>query len=159
MHRPDHVSNNDKVDARDQEISGKRHHPRPLPWAGVSDQYSPPSFSPQGSTNAAWSPSATPSKFPQRIGKTLDKIDVLGAAVGTSRPTTARLYVGPKLSAILESVSVPASLEPAPISAPSSTSAGSASSPRPLFLWLKWMYPPHRPNWGWAILLQTLVII
>ena len=29
---------------------------------------------------------------------------------------------------------------------------------RPLFLWLKWMYGHIVANWGWAILLQTLVI-
>ena len=29
---------------------------------------------------------------------------------------------------------------------------------RPLFLWLKWMYSHIVPNWGWAILLQTLII-
>jgi len=29
---------------------------------------------------------------------------------------------------------------------------------RPLFLWLKWMYGHIVANWGWAILLQTLII-
>jgi YidC/Oxa1 family membrane protein insertase len=29
---------------------------------------------------------------------------------------------------------------------------------RPLFLWLKWMYGHVVANWGWAIVLQTLII-
>jgi len=29
---------------------------------------------------------------------------------------------------------------------------------RPLFLWLKWTYNHIVPNWGWAIVLQTLII-
>jgi len=28
----------------------------------------------------------------------------------------------------------------------------------PLFLWLKWTYNHIVPNWGWAIVLQTLII-
>src|SRR6202030_1245190 len=29
---------------------------------------------------------------------------------------------------------------------------------RPLFLWLKWTYNHIVPNWGWAIVIQTLII-
>ena len=29
---------------------------------------------------------------------------------------------------------------------------------RPLFLWLKWTYKHVYPNWGWAIVIQTLII-
>jgi len=29
---------------------------------------------------------------------------------------------------------------------------------RPLFLWLKWTYNHLVHNWGWAIILQTLII-
>ena len=29
---------------------------------------------------------------------------------------------------------------------------------RPLFLWLKWTYDHIVPNWGWAIVIQTLII-
>ena len=40
----------------------------------------------------------------------------------------------------------------------SSTSAGWDIIAVPLFLWLKWMHGHIVSNWGWAILLQTLVI-
>ena len=29
---------------------------------------------------------------------------------------------------------------------------------KPLFVWLKWTYRHVVPNWGWAIVLQTLII-
>ena len=29
---------------------------------------------------------------------------------------------------------------------------------KPLFIWLKWTYHHVVPNWGWAIVLQTLIV-
>lgn len=91
--------------------------------------------------------------------KQMDKVDVLGAAVGNLRgPTMARLYVGPKALADLEAVSVPGITGAEPDLRAIIDFGWLGIIARPLFLWLKWMYLHIVANWGWAILLQTLVI-
>jgi len=135
-----------------------------LHWAGVTDQYFAAIFMPEDARNAALVTlrnSIEIPKDPQHPDpKDVQKVEVLGAAVGDiNGPTEQRLYVGPKDLNVLEKIPV----------------AGAASSgepdlravvdfgwlgyiARPLFLWLKWTYNHIVPNWGWAIVLQTLVI-
>jgi YidC/Oxa1 family membrane protein insertase len=135
-----------------------------LHWAGVTDQYFAAIFMPEDARNAALVTlrnSIEIPKDPQHPDpKDVQKVEVLGAAVGDVKgPTEQRLYVGPKDLHVLEKIPV----------------AGAASSgepdlravvdfgwlgyiARPLFLWLKWTYNHIVPNWGWAIVLQTLVI-
>ena len=135
-----------------------------LHWAGVTDQYFAAIFMPEDARNSALVTlrnSIEIPKDPQHPDpKDVQKVEVLGAAVGNLKgPTEQRLYVGPKDLHVLEKIPV----------------AGAASSgepdlravvdfgwlgyiARPLFLWLKWTYNHIVPNWGWAIVLQTLVI-
>ncbi len=75
--------------------------PGPFQWAGVSDQYFAAVFVPQDPQNAAMvtlrSLIEIPHKPSDKDDKQLDKVDVLGVAVGSLKgATTARLYVGPK---------------------------------------------------------------
>jgi YidC/Oxa1 family membrane protein insertase len=89
----------------------------------------------------------------------MDRVDVLGAAVGSLRgPTVERLYVGPKSLSDLEAISVPgiAGAEPDLRQLVDFGMLGVIA--RPLFLWLKWTYSHMVRNWGWAILIQTLII-
>jgi len=73
-------------------------------------------------------------------------------------PTLARLYVGPKSLGVLESVSVP-TLIGAPQDLRALVNFGFFGViARPLFLWLKWTYEKVVHNWGWAIVVQTLII-
>jgi YidC/Oxa1 family membrane protein insertase len=90
-------------------------------------------------------------------GETI-KADVLGVGVGNLRgPSVERLYVGPKSLGVLESVAVP-TLIGAPQDLRGLINFGFFGViARPLFLWLKWTYGWIH-NWGWAIVLQTLVI-
>jgi len=135
-----------------------------LHWAGVTDQYFAAIFIPEDARNSALVTlrnSIEMPKDPQHPDpKDVQKVEVLGAAMGNVKgPTQQRLYVGPKDLKVLEKIPV----------------AGAASSgepdlravvdfgwlgyiARPLFLWLKWTYNHIVPNWGWAIVLQTLVI-
>ena len=84
---------------------------------------------------------------------------MFGVAVGSLKGATeARLYVGPKALADLESVSVPGITGAEPDLRAVIDFGWLGLIARPLFLWLKWMYGHIVPNWGWAILLQTLVI-
>jgi YidC/Oxa1 family membrane protein insertase len=134
----------------------------PFNWASVNDQYFAAVFLPENANDAtlvALHNSLDVPKDPKNPNDTT-KVDILGAAVGSLSGTTSqRVFVGPKALNVLESVHV----------------AGMASGvepdlrqlidygwlgiiARPLFLWLKWTYAHIVPNWGWAIVVQTLII-
>ena len=154
--------NNDKVERLAiKKISGNGTLPGPLNWAGVSDQYFAAVFLPQDPHNAAMVTLRNAIEIPHGGSDTkqMDKIDVLGAAVGSLKGATdARLYVGPKALADLESVPVPGITGAEPDLRAIIDFGWLGVIARPLFLWLKWMYSHIIGNWGWAILLQTLII-
>ncbi|MGB8007988.1 MAG: membrane protein insertase YidC [Terriglobales bacterium] len=152
---------NDKVERLAiKKISGGGTLQGPLHWGGVSDQYFAAVFLPQDPRNAALVTLRNPIEIPHGgDSKQMDKIDVLGAAVGSLRgPTDTRLYVGPKALADLESVTVPGITGAEPDLRAIIDFGWLGIIARPLFLWLKWMHGHIVANWGWAILLQTLII-
>jgi YidC/Oxa1 family membrane protein insertase len=133
----------------------------PFHWAGVSDQYFAAVFLPQDPQNAAMVTLRNALEIPHGGSDTkqMDKVEVLGAAVGNLKGATdVRLYVGPKALSDLESVAVPGITGAEPDLRAIIDFGWLGIIARPLFLWLKWMYNHIVPNWGWAILLQTLVI-
>jgi YidC/Oxa1 family membrane protein insertase len=154
--------NDDKVERLAiKKISGGGTLPGPFNWAGVSDQYFAAVFVPQDprSTALVTLHNAIEIPHPGSDTKQMDKVDVLGAAVGSLKGTTdTRLYVGPKALAELEAVPVPGVTGAEPDLRAVVDFGWLGLIARPLFLWLKWMYAHIVPNWGWAILLQTLVI-
>jgi len=144
-----------------KKISGGGTLPGPLHWAGVADQYFAAVFMPQDPKNAALVTLRNAVEIPHGGSDTQqkDKVDVLGAAVGSLKgPTEARIYVGPKALADLETVAVPGITGTEPDLRAVIDFGWLGIIARPLFLWLKWMYGHIVANWGWAILLQTLVI-
>jgi YidC/Oxa1 family membrane protein insertase len=144
-----------------KKISGGGTLPGPFHWAGVSDQYFAAVFLPQDPQNAAMVTLRNALEIPHGGSDTkqMDKVDVLGAAVGSLKgPTDVRLYVGPKALSDLESVAVPGITGAEPDLRAIIDFGWLGIIARPLFLWLKWMYSHIVANWGWAILLQTLVI-
>jgi YidC/Oxa1 family membrane protein insertase len=144
-----------------KKISGGGTLPGPFHWAGVSDQYFAAVFLPQDPQNTAMLTLHNAIEIPHGGSDTkqMDKVDVLGAAVGSLKgPTDTRLYVGPKALSDLESVSVPGITGAEPDLRAIIDFGWLGIIARPLFLWLKWMYNHIVANWGWAILLQTLVI-
>ncbi len=133
----------------------------PFNWAGVSDQYFAAAFMPENPPTSVMVTLrngvdvTTDPKKPQET----TKADVLGAAVGVPTGVTAeRLYVGPKSLQTLESVPVHtiAGAEPDLRKLVNFGYLGIIA--RPLFLWLRWTYEKIVPNWGWAIVVQTLII-
>jgi len=135
--------------------------PGPFQWAGVSDQYFAAVFLPADPQNAAMVTLRNAVEIPHGGSNTkqMDKVDVLGAAVGNLKgPSDLRIYVGPKALADLESVSVPGITGAEPDLRAIIDFGWLGIIARPLFLWLKWMHNHIVGNWGWAILLQTLVI-
>ena len=143
-----------------KKISGNGTLPGPFHWAGVSDQYFAAVFLPQDPQNTSMVTLRNAIEIPHGGSDTkqMDKVDVLGAAVGNLKGATdTRLYVGPKALSDLESVSVPGITGTEPDLRQLIDFGWWGIIARPLFVWLKWMYK-YVGNWGWAILLQTLVI-
>ena len=145
-----------------KKVSGGNTIPGPFQWAGVSEQYFAAIFLPQDPENSALVSLRNQIEVPHNASdpkSQLDRVDVLGAAVGNLKgPTTGRLYVGPKALADLESVSVPGIVGANPDLRAVVDFGWLGIIARPLFLWLKWTYNHMVANWGWAILLQTLII-
>jgi len=147
-------------------ISGGNTLKGPFEWAGTGDQYFTTIFIPddpsatalvtlRGSMDIAQKPGFNP------IGASKDSatVDLLGAAVGSVRgATNERVFVGPKEIAVLDTVPIPT------IKNDNADLRGIVDYgwwgilARPLFLWLKWTYNHIVPNWGWAIVIQTLII-
>jgi YidC/Oxa1 family membrane protein insertase len=136
----------------------------PFDWAGVSDLYFGAVFLPQspGQTSmVGLHNELTLPRDPKNPQGATYAAAVLGAAVGSEDGSTkARIFVGPKVIDVLSSVRA---------TAPDGTPTGPSIEPilnfgfwgfiaKPLFLLLRWFHEHIVPNWGWAILLLTLVI-
>jgi YidC/Oxa1 family membrane protein insertase len=144
-------------------ISGGATLPGPFHWAGPTDQYFAAIFIPD---NPAASSMVT-LRYPLNIAAQLNKdpkdkannVEILGAAVGNLHgPTTERIFVGPKELAVLEKIPVPG-VTGADNDLNGLVDFGTFGIlAKPLFVWLKWTYFHMVPNWGWAIVIQTLVI-
>jgi YidC/Oxa1 family membrane protein insertase len=144
-----------------KKISGGGTLQGPFHWAGLSDQYFAAVFLPADPKNAAMVTLRNQIEIPHGGSDTkqMDKVDVLGAAVGSEKGASdVRIYVGPKALADLESVSVPGITGAEPDLRKIIDFGWLGIIALPLFLWLKWMHGHIVGNWGWAILLQTLVI-
>ncbi len=148
-------------------ISGGNTIKGPFEWAGAGDQYFTAIFIPNDPTTTAMVTLHYSMEIPQKPGlspvgagsKDTATVDLLGAAVGSLRGTTTeRMYVGPKELAVLDAVSVPTIKNDSPDLRGIVDFGLWGILSRPLFLWLKWTYKHIVPNWGWAIVIQTLII-
>ena len=148
-------------------VSGGNTIKGPFEWAGTGDQYFTAIFIPNDPSTAAMVTLHYAMDIPQKPGlspvgsgsKDAANVDVLGAAVGNLHgPTAERMYVGPKELAVLDAVSVPTIKNDNPDLRGIVDFGWWGILARPLFLWLKWTYKHIVPNWGWAIVIQTLII-
>jgi YidC/Oxa1 family membrane protein insertase len=132
----------------------------PFEWAGPADQYFAAVFIPDNPGLASMVTLRNSLQVPQKAGASeTAHVDVLGAAVGDLRgPTVERVYVGPKELAVLEATAVPTVRNDRPDLRGLVDFGWWGLIAKPLFLWLKWMYSHVVANWGWAIVLQTLII-
>ncbi len=142
-----------------KKVSGAGTIQGPFHWAGVSDQYFAAVFLPQDPQNAAMVTLHNTVEIPRgKDSKQMEKVDVLGAAVGSLKGATAeRLYVGPKSLADLEAVPVPGITGAEPDLRGLVDFGWLGVIARPLFLWLKWTNK-FIHNWGWSIIIQTVII-
>ncbi len=148
-------------DRKGKDISGGRVMQGPFVWAGNLDQYFAAIFLPDRPDQASMVQLRNPIKVPKSAAKPdpndVAQVDILGTAVGPlSAPVKTRLFVGPKALDVLESIH------------PSTDAASDLRGvvdfgrfsfiARPLFLWLKWTYEHWIHNWGWAIIILTVII-
>jgi YidC/Oxa1 family membrane protein insertase len=145
------------------DISGGKTILGPFHWAGPTDQYFAAVFIPDDPNAAAMvtlRSAMSIARDPQKAdSKEMVNVDVLGAAVGNLHGATAeRIFVGPKELEVLQKIAVPG------VAGADSDLNGLVDFgffgiiAKPLFLWLKWTYYHVVPNWGWAIVLQTLIV-
>lgn len=146
-----------------KKISGGATISGPFHWAGPTDQYFAAVFIPQDPMSASMVTLRNPltvARDPQKPeSKEGVNVDVLGAAVGNLHgPTVQRVFVGPKELEVLQKVPIPG------VAGADNDLNGLVDFgwwgiiAKPLFLWLKWTYRYIVPNWGWAIVVQTLII-
>ena len=145
-----------------KKISGGSTLHMPFNWAGVTDQYFAAVFLPDDSQNSAVVTLRNPLNVPKNPKNPNPQdtvpVEVLGAAAGNpAGPTVARMYVGPKALATLESVAVPTIVGADPDLRGLINFGFWGVIARPLFLWLRWI-EGIVGNWGWAICIQTLII-
>jgi len=134
----------------------------PFNWVGVTDQYFAAVFIPENPRgisavvlrNAIDVPKDEQKPNPQETAK----MEVLGVAVGDLLgPSVERLFVGPKSLQVVEEVPVPGIAEHADLRDLVNFGFFGLIA-RPLFLWLRWTHEHIVSNWGWAIVVQTLII-
>jgi YidC/Oxa1 family membrane protein insertase len=131
----------------------------PFDWAGVSDLYFSAIFLPDDPSNSLLVSLHNTIAVPRNLKKPdpnqTDQASVLGAAMGDANgPVSLRIFVGPKSLDVLGSVHA--------VTGPSLEKVVSFGwmgiIAKPLFVILRFIYDHIVPNWGWAIILLTVVL-
>jgi YidC/Oxa1 family membrane protein insertase len=138
--------------------------PGPFEWAGAVDQYFGAVFLPDDPRNVAMVTFHSEIKIPEDLNKPDPAkqvtVPVIGAAAGApNAPTSLRMFVGPKGTDILEGIHGTVNGKPVgPNLEPMVDLGRFAIIAKPMFLWLKWTHDHWVANWGWAIIILTIII-
>ncbi len=131
----------------------------PFDWAGVSDLYFAAIFLPDTPSSVSVVSLHDTLDVPRNLKKpdpnVVDHASVLGAAMGDNNgPLNVRIFAGPKSLDLLNSIHA--------TSGPSLEKVVSFGwwgvIAKPLFLILRFFYEHVVPNWGWSILLLTVIL-
>jgi YidC/Oxa1 family membrane protein insertase len=143
-----------------KKISGGATLPGPFDWAGVSDLYFAAIFLPDMPSQTLLVGLHDAIDLPRHGSTQTDSASLLGAAMGaTSGHTSLRLFAGPKVLDVLASVRATANGgQTGPNLEPVVNFGYMGILAKPLFLALRWVHEHVVSNWGWAILVLTLVI-
>ena len=142
-----------------KKVSGGATLNEPFDWAGVSDLYFAAIFlpdAPEQSALVSMNHTLTAQGEDVKHG-----IPMLGAAVGApSGPTSLRIFVGPKQLGLLHQIHAMAAdgKTTGPDLVPIVHYGMFSFLAKPLFYALRWMHNHIVANWGWAILLFTVLI-
>lgn len=135
--------------------------PGPFHWAGPEDQYFAAVFIPDDPAAASMVTLSHSMPVPKDSSKPQDtvNVDVIGVAVGNLHGAVSeRLFAGPKELDVLQKIPVPG------VSGADNDLNGLVDFgwwgiiAKPLFVWLRWTYHYIVPNWGWAIIVQTIIL-
>jgi YidC/Oxa1 family membrane protein insertase len=131
----------------------------PFDWAGVSDLYFAAVFLPDKPEDATLVTLHNTIDIPKDAQHPdpakVDHASVLGAAIGSNAgPLKVRMFVGPKALDVLQSIHA--------VSGPSLERVVNFGwfglIAKPLFIMMRFLYSHVVANWGWSILLLTLVL-
>src|SRR5208337_110604 len=146
-----------------KKVSGNATLEQPYSYAAVMDLYFAAAFLPNIPEHTAIVTLHNPMDLPATTGDTNNRkvpADVIGLAVGdTSGPTSLRLFAGPKATDILASVHA---------IGPDGKATGQSLEPliqfgwmtviaKPLYIVLRFMVLHGIGNWGWAIIVFTVI--
>jgi YidC/Oxa1 family membrane protein insertase len=161
--RIDYVANGEdvkrlKLDRGGKSLSSGRVMSGSYQWVGASDAYFGAIFLPEQPQNTSFVELRNGIMIPKDAAhpegeKT--KAEVLGLAAGTQgAPSSVRFFAGPKAVDVLESVR---SVNGGNI-LPALDFGFFGFIGRPLFAWVRWTQQHITPNWGWTIILVTVLI-
>ncbi len=147
-----------KLDKKGSTISGGRVETGNIQWVGASDAYFGAVFLPEQPQNTAFAELRNAIEIPKDPANPQGektRAEVLGVAVGAlNAPSSVRLFAGPKAVDILETVH-----------SANGTDLHSTLDfgffgfiGRPLFAWVRWTQQHWTSNWGWTIILVTVLI-
>ncbi|HEY2000716.1 MAG TPA: membrane protein insertase YidC [Acidobacteriaceae bacterium] len=147
-----------------KKVSGGATLNGPFDYAGISDLYFGAIFLPDQpdqtsviTLNNGWSIPKNP-KEPKGAS---ESVPVLGAAVGSmSTPVSLRVFAGPKVISVLSSVKSTSAngTETGPNLEPILNFGWFGWIAKPLFVVLRFTYDHIVANWGWSILILTLLL-
>jgi YidC/Oxa1 family membrane protein insertase len=148
-----------------KKVSGGQTINGPFDYAGISDQYFAAIVLPDApdlATVVSLNNALTIPRDRKKPEAGMDTVPVLGVAVGSlSGPTAARVFAGPKVINVLNSVHATAlnGTQTGPSIEPILNFGWLSPVVKPLFVVLHFFYEHVTfHNWGWAILLLTLII-
>jgi YidC/Oxa1 family membrane protein insertase len=145
----------DQIPAK--KVSGGGTLQGPFDWAGVSDLYFGAFFLPEHPKDlglvSLHDTIAIPQNRKNPDPARTENASVLGAAMGAAQPYSVRLFAGPKELDVLASVPTNG------VGLQKAVSFGMwGPISKPLFLVLRFLYEHVVPNWGWAILILTVIL-
>jgi YidC/Oxa1 family membrane protein insertase len=151
-------------DPKGKDLSGGNTLRGTYHWAGTVDQYFGAIFLPDRPAELALVTLQNELHIPKNVNNPKPNettlVHVLGAAVGNpTGPTVGRLFVGPKTLDVLDKVHAKDASGGQGVSLRRAVDFGFFGFiAEPLFLWLRWTYHHVVSNWGWAIILLTVII-
>lgn len=156
----------DKVQRMEpKKVSGGGLIRAPFNWVAVLDQYFGAAFLPDQPDDAVvvtlHNEAAVPKDPEKSDPKDMLKVPVLGIAAGNqSGVSSGRWFIGPKAVDVIDGIkSTPASGQAVGPDLGKMVDFGFFSViAKPLFMWLKWTQQHWVPNWGWAIVVLTIII-
>jgi YidC/Oxa1 family membrane protein insertase len=144
-------------------ISGGATINGPFAWAAAADQYFAAAFLPDDAKSGVLVTLRNAIEIPKDPAKPEGekiKVEVVGAAAGsTAGVTSERMFAGPKALDGLQTVKVQfPGQQPTTLESLVDFGKYLGFIAKPLFLWLRWTYSHWIRNWGWSIIILTIII-